>query len=72
MIHFDRVFAPAVRNADIGVFFPARVFLADARAVAVNSPGTSFAGINSLMLETKDAENYSRIRLSGFLTVCSR
>ena len=49
--HFNRVLAPAVRNADIGLFFPANVFLAGARAVAVNSPGRSLAGINSLRLD---------------------
>lgn len=71
-MHFARFLAPAVRNADIGLFFPASVFLADARAVAVNSPGRSLAGISSLKLDLVSKETHSRIRLRGFLTVCSR
>jgi hypothetical protein len=50
IIHFDRVLAPAVRNADIALFLPAKVFFTDARAVAVKRLGRSFAGIKSLGL----------------------
>lgn len=71
-MHFARFFAPAAKNADIGLFFPARVFLADARAVAVNNPGRSLAGINSLKSDMIWRGEDSRIRLRGFFTVCSR
>jgi hypothetical protein len=72
IIHFERVLAPAVRNADIALFLPANVFLTEARAVAVKRLGMSFAGIRSLGLVLRSGRGYSSIRLSGFLTVCSR
>ncbi len=43
-------FAPAVRKADIALFFPANDFLTDARAVVANSGGISFAGMSNLHL----------------------
>ena len=49
-VHLARLLAPAERNADMAFFLPAYVFLADARTVAANSCGISFAGIKSLLI----------------------
>lgn len=50
MMHLERFFAPAVRNADMALFFPARVLRTEARAVAANMPGRSFAGTSNLLV----------------------
>jgi hypothetical protein len=70
-MHFERVLAPAERKTDIALFFPENDFLIGARTVAEKRLGRSFAGIKSLC-EIPKRGIYSRIRLSGFLTVCSR
>lgn len=50
MIHLATDFAPAVRKADIALFFPANDFLTDARAVVAKREGISFAGMSNLTL----------------------
>lgn len=70
MMHFERVFAPAERKADIALFLPAKDFLIGARTVAEKRLAMSFAGIKILILDWR--RRYSKMRLSGFLTVCSK
>ena len=71
-MHLERDFAPAVRNADIALLLPAMVFFTETRAVAENRAGILFKGIRSLCETNEKEKKYSRIRVSGFLMVCSR